>query len=51
MGNIRSHPFFKSINWQLVERREVEPPFRPKVVRVQCISESSTVAERWKGAC
>lgn len=33
MGNIQLHPFFKTINWQALERREVEPPFKPKVVR------------------
>lgn len=32
VGNIRSHPFFKTINWQALERREIEPPFKPKVV-------------------
>ncbi|KAG7233135.1 hypothetical protein INR49_007431, partial [Caranx melampygus] len=31
VGNIRQHPFFKTINWQALERREVEPPFKPKV--------------------
>uniref|UniRef100_A0A3Q1G3R8 Protein kinase C n=1 Tax=Acanthochromis polyacanthus TaxID=80966 RepID=A0A3Q1G3R8_9TELE len=31
VGNIRLHPFFKTINWQALERREVEPPFKPKV--------------------
>lgn len=30
-GNIRAHPFFKTINWILLERRRVEPPFTPKV--------------------
>ncbi|XP_034354651.1 protein kinase C delta type isoform X2 [Arvicanthis niloticus] len=30
-GNIRSHPFFKTINWSLLENRKVEPPFKPKV--------------------
>ncbi|XP_046308871.1 protein kinase C delta type isoform X4 [Marmota monax] len=30
-GNIRLHPFFKTINWTLLEKRKVEPPFRPKV--------------------
>lgn len=35
VGNIRSHSFFKSINWQSLERREVEPPFKPKVVCLQ----------------
>lgn len=31
-GNIRIHPFFKTINWCLLEKRKVEPPFKPKVV-------------------
>ncbi|XP_028643299.1 protein kinase C delta type [Grammomys surdaster] len=30
-GNIRLHPFFKTINWSLLEKRKVEPPFKPKV--------------------
>ncbi|XP_007956122.1 protein kinase C delta type [Orycteropus afer afer] len=30
-GNIKIHPFFKTINWTLLEKREVEPPFKPKV--------------------
>ncbi|XP_051985628.1 protein kinase C delta type-like [Xyrauchen texanus] len=31
VGNIRAHLFFKTINWSALERREVEPPFKPKV--------------------
>uniref|UniRef100_A0A7N5ZPW1 Protein kinase C n=1 Tax=Anabas testudineus TaxID=64144 RepID=A0A7N5ZPW1_ANATE len=31
VGDIRTHQFFKSINWPALERREVEPPFKPKV--------------------
>ncbi|XP_068171905.1 protein kinase C delta type-like [Antennarius striatus] len=31
VGDIRAHPFFKSINWTALEKREVEPPFKPKV--------------------
>lgn len=30
-GNIKIHPFFKTINWTLLEKRRVEPPFKPKV--------------------
>ncbi|XP_077181868.1 protein kinase C delta type [Paroedura picta] len=30
-GNIRDHSFFKTINWTFLERREVDPPFKPKV--------------------
>lgn len=31
VGNIRGHAFFKTINWPALERREVNPPFKPKV--------------------
>uniref|UniRef100_A0A8D0CDS4 Protein kinase C n=1 Tax=Scleropages formosus TaxID=113540 RepID=A0A8D0CDS4_SCLFO len=30
VANIRGHSFFKTINWIALERREVEPPFKPK---------------------
>ncbi|XP_073405716.1 protein kinase C delta type isoform X3 [Dendrobates tinctorius] len=30
-GNIKLHPFFKTINWTALEKKEVEPPFKPKV--------------------
>uniref|UniRef100_A0A672PQW6 Protein kinase C n=1 Tax=Sinocyclocheilus grahami TaxID=75366 RepID=A0A672PQW6_SINGR len=31
VGNIRGHAFFKTINWSALEKREVSPPFKPKV--------------------
>uniref|UniRef100_A0A8C9YXF8 Protein kinase C n=1 Tax=Sander lucioperca TaxID=283035 RepID=A0A8C9YXF8_SANLU len=31
VGNVRLQPFFKTINWQALESREIEPPFKPKV--------------------
>lgn len=31
VGDVRAHPFFKTINWPALERREVDPPFKPKV--------------------
>ncbi|XP_012696524.1 protein kinase C, delta b [Clupea harengus] len=31
VGNIRGHSFFKTINWPALEKREVSPPFKPKV--------------------
>ncbi|XP_035237907.1 protein kinase C delta type-like isoform X2 [Anguilla anguilla] len=31
IGNIRTHSFFKTINWVALERKEVDPPFKPKV--------------------
>ncbi|KAH0630058.1 hypothetical protein JD844_012652 [Phrynosoma platyrhinos] len=30
-GSVRDHPFFKAINWTALEKREMEPPFKPKV--------------------
>ena len=29
---IKNHLFFKMINWVKVEAREVQPPFKPKIV-------------------
>ncbi|XP_023661326.1 protein kinase C delta type-like isoform X2 [Paramormyrops kingsleyae] len=31
VGNIRAQTFFRTINWSALERREIEPPFKPKV--------------------
>lgn len=29
---IRSHAFFKDLDWEALEQRRVKPPFRPRVV-------------------
>ena len=33
-GSIRTQSFFKSIDWDKLERRQVDPPFKPKIVRI-----------------
>ncbi|PAA72881.1 hypothetical protein BOX15_Mlig007623g1 [Macrostomum lignano] len=29
---VRKHPFFATIDWQLLEQRKIEPPFKPKLM-------------------
>ncbi|XP_030584589.1 protein kinase C delta type-like isoform X1 [Archocentrus centrarchus] len=31
VGDVRAHSFFRTINWVTLEKRQVEPPFKPKV--------------------
>uniref|UniRef100_A0A087X7G7 Protein kinase C n=1 Tax=Poecilia formosa TaxID=48698 RepID=A0A087X7G7_POEFO len=31
VGDIRAHKFFQLINWSALEKRQVEPPYKPKV--------------------
>ena len=30
--DIKSHPFFGKIDWEKLEKRQMEPPFKPSVV-------------------
>lgn len=29
---IKLHPFFREINWTLLEQRKIRPPFKPRIV-------------------
>lgn len=31
-GNIRAHRFFSATDWDVLEQRQVTPPFRPTLV-------------------
>lgn len=31
---IKTHSFFRLIDWQKIEAREVQPPFKPRIVRI-----------------
>ncbi len=34
MADIKSHPWFRGIDWQAVYNKEVVPPFEPDVSRL-----------------
>ncbi|XP_053330856.1 protein kinase C eta type [Spea bombifrons] len=35
---IQMHPFFKQINWDQLNRKEIEPPFRPRIKTKEDVS-------------
>ncbi|KAK3581241.1 hypothetical protein CHS0354_032961 [Potamilus streckersoni] len=30
-GPVRSHPFFRNMDWEKLEKRQIDPPFKPKI--------------------
>jgi serine/threonine protein kinase len=32
-GSIQSQPFFSCIDWNKIENKQIEPPYKPKIVR------------------
>lgn len=42
VDEIKEHPWFKDIDWGMLERKEIEPPFKPQVRNskdLSCIDE------------
>lgn len=37
-GDIRSQTFYKDINWESLEHTKIDPPFKPKIVRLHFTS-------------
>lgn len=33
---VTSHPFFTGIDWNKLNQRELEPPFKPRIVSFRC---------------
>lgn len=49
---IKQHPFFKEIDWVLLEQKKIKPPFKPRIVSGATSTLSPglgpAVAHRWR---
>jgi len=41
-ADVKKHPFFSSLDWEKLEKKDVEPPFKPKVKSSTDISQIDT---------
>jgi hypothetical protein len=42
LKDIQSHPFFSSIDWTLLEVKQVDPPFKPDISSLLTYHQSVT---------
>ena len=43
--SIKFHPFFEKVDWNLVEKKQIKSPFKPKVMKD---NEPIYISEDWK---
>lgn len=43
---IKQHPFFKEIDWVLLEQKKIKPPFKPRIVS-RARSSFHTMGRAW----